>query len=411
MTDLTGDDSSGADNDSARPHRLAIITSTGSPWGGSEELWAATARAAMNAGWGVMCSVVEASSPQHEELRQAGLNLQRHRTYFNSSWRVKSATARFFQPLRHVSAFAPDVVLVSQGETYDFVGTDFLYRALTCGALRTVPFIVVCQLNGDAPPAPTTRARAAEFFGRAARVLFVAERNLRQARRQLVDDLRNAAVIRNPVNLDTFDAVSLPEGNTVRRFACVARLETTSKAQDVLLEAFADDRWRVRKWHLSFYGSGRDEQYLRQLASYYGLDSQISFCGHVDSVRSIWAKEEILVLPSRAEGTPLALVEAMICGRPALVTDIAGNTEWIRDGQSGFVCAAPSVESVAEGLERAWQAQGRWPTLGAAARERAIGMFDPDPGRTLLGLLANAAEGTLSPIVGGIGPEPKATQQ
>ena len=46
---------------------------------------------------------------------------------------------------------------------------------------------------------------------------------------------------------------------------------------------------------------------------------------------SLGVRNHLLVLPSRAEGTPIALVEAMICARPAVVTDVGGNVEWLED--------------------------------------------------------------------------------
>ena len=56
----------------------------------------------------------------------------------------------------------------------------------------------------------------------------------------------------------------------------------------------------------------------------------------------IWAEHHALVLPSRFEGMPLVVVEAMLCGRPCIVTDVGGNAELIRDGINGFLAKAPT---------------------------------------------------------------------
>lgn len=373
--------------------RLAVVsTMTGVAWGGSEELWAAAARSATEKGWQVLASVVDASARQHEALRSDGVDVREHVVSFPWSARVELQAARVRSTLRHVEAFRPDVVLVSQGAAYDLVARPVLWRALHSPSLRNVPLVVVCQLNHDEPPHEAWRQRARELFDRATAILFVADRNRRQAERHLALRLPEAAVIRNPVNLANFEAVPLPEPGQTARLACVARFDAQFKGQDLLLEALAGEPWKNRDWRLSLYGRGKDERYLRDLVDHYGLAHRVAFCGHVDNVRGIWASEEILVLGSRAEGTPLALVEAMVCGRPAVVTRVAGNDEWITDDHTGFVAEAPSVESISDALERAWAGRPSWAEMGRHARHAALGRIDPSPGDTLLGVLADAAQ-------------------
>ena len=65
----------------------------------------------------------------------------------------------------------------------------------------------------------------------------------------------------------------------------------------------------------------------------------VHFRGHVNDIRAIWEQNHLLVLPSRYEGLPLALVEAMWCGRPAVVTDVGGNAE-LCVGKRNGICRA-----------------------------------------------------------------------
>ena len=81
---------------------------------------------------------------------------------------------------------------------------------------------------------------------------------------------------------------------------------------------------------------------LRRLAGMLQLD-QVHFRGHVANIKEVWEQNHLLVLPSRYEGLPLALVESMWCGRPAVVTEVAGNTEVCVDNVTGFVAPAPTV--------------------------------------------------------------------
>jgi glycosyltransferase involved in cell wall biosynthesis len=77
------------------------------------------------------------------------------------------------------------------------------------------------------------------------------------------------------------------------------------------------------------YGKGRDDAYLRKPARYRGIAERVIFCGHVGDILSIWRDNHLNVMASRNEGTPLALVEGMLCGRPSVVSDVGGNAEWV----------------------------------------------------------------------------------
>ena len=191
----------------------------------------------------------------------------------------------------------------------------------------------------------------------------------------MAKSLPNAVVVQNPVNLSDISPIAWPEHSTVH-FANVARLDTQLKGQDVLFEAFSLPIWQERDWECRLYGSGRDRDYLEELARHYGIANRIKFMGHVDDVRSIWSENHILILSSRAEGTPLALVEAMLCARPAIVTDVGGDTEWIEEPLTGFIAKAPTVRSLSDALHRAWLAQDNWKRMGIKAHEFATAKLD-----------------------------------
>jgi glycosyltransferase involved in cell wall biosynthesis len=169
--------------------------------------------------------------------------------------------------------------------------------------------------------------------------------------------------------------------------ANVARLDAHCKGQDLLLHALSGEIWKHRRWLLRLYGAGDDRSYLERLAKHYNVAGKVEFCGHVSDVRSIWADNHLLVMPSRSEGTPLALVEAMICGRPSVVTDVGGNIEWVDEPSTGFVADAHSARSINNALERAWEARDHWESIGQRAHEVAISKFDPVPEEKVLSLL------------------------
>jgi glycosyltransferase involved in cell wall biosynthesis len=117
----------------------------------------------------------------------------------------------------------------------------------------------------------------------------------------------------------------------------------------------------------------------------------VELTGFLDDIEGLWSRHHALVLPSRHEGMPLAIVEAMLCGRPCIVTDVAGHRELVQDGVNGFLAKAPTVELLDEAMNRAWECRGRLREMGqrAAADVRAWVSADPaeDFARELMSLV------------------------
>ena len=238
------------------------------------------------------------------------------------------------------------------------------------------------QHNYETPPRPWEKERVAGIYERAASVVFVSKRNWKTAERQLVQRLPNAVVLQNPVNLASSEAVPWPAACDFARLACVARLDVWAKGQDLLFEALAD--WQERSWRLTHFGEGPDREYLETLAKMYGIADHIVFAGQAKDIREVWAGQEILVLPSRSEGTPLSLVEAQLAGRPAIVTDVGDSAGWAIDGETGFVAEAATAKSLGQAMSRAWDRRSEWPAMGQRAHEAAVKRLDRNPGETLL---------------------------
>ena len=83
---------------------------------------------------------------------------------------------------------------------------------------------------------------------------------------------------------------------------------------------------------------------LERLAEHLRLGDRVIFGGET-SVTDIWASNQVLALASRYEGLPLVIVEAMLCGRPVVATNVAGHSEVIEDGRVGFLADAPTVRA------------------------------------------------------------------
>jgi glycosyltransferase involved in cell wall biosynthesis len=106
----------------------------------------------------------------------------------------------------------------------------------------------------------------------------------------------------------------------------------------------------------------------------------VEFAGQLENIEEVWSKHHALVLPSRFEGMPLVLVEAMLCGRPGIVTDVGGNCELVRDGINGFVAKAPTVDLLDETMNRVWESRHRLQEIGEVAAKHVRQFVTRDPG-------------------------------
>jgi glycosyltransferase involved in cell wall biosynthesis len=194
--------------------------------------------------------------------------------------------------------------------------------------------------------------------------------------------LPRATVVRNPFNVRYDAADDLPwpppAADGVIRMACVGRLDSVSKGQDILFEVLRREKWRARPLRVSLFGRGTQERILRALRERYRLDG-VEFAGHVADIEQVWKTHHALVLPSREEGLPLAAVEAMLCARPCVVTGVAGNAEIVSDGVTGFVAASADVCALDAAMERAWERRAEWESMGRAAARRIRELVPPDP--------------------------------
>jgi glycosyltransferase involved in cell wall biosynthesis len=375
-----------------------VSTMNDHPWGGSEELWSQAALRLAAEGHQVRASVAHWPAPavQLTELARQGIGIQHHPSMCDSitrrisnklAFRASRAGARLRQ-------FRPDLVILSQGHN-----AGAFHWARLCRDL-SIPFVLIAHCNYEGWSFGAARDAAATAYIAARRVFCVSQKNLELLCLQLGAALPHAEVIRNPCKLAPHLQIPWPAGRNSYQLACVARLAVAAKGQDLLLEVLARPEWRSRPVELSLYGEGPDADALAGIVGQLSLRN-VHFRGHVRDVSSIWSENQLLVLPSRYEGLPLALVEAMRCGRPAVVTDVGGNAELCVDGETGFVASRPTANALAEALERAWQRREEWRAMGLAASVCIAQHLPADPVGIFVDKLTRMAEAE------GTGPKPE----
>jgi glycosyltransferase involved in cell wall biosynthesis len=353
-----------------------VSTMYGWPWGGSEELWSQAATRLKQAGHNVQAAVVywPRLSSKVTVLEQHGVSLETHSSFHAGRARRVWGKISFDKRRSYgrLKRFKPDLVVISQG--HNSGGFDWARICRQAG----IPYVIVVQCNSEHWWFHEQIAEAVASYTAARRVFCVSRSNLELLRLQVGEPLLNAEVVWNPYNVSPEAAPGWPDECKGWRLACVARMDPAAKGQDLLLQALARPEWRDRPVELKLFGAGPDELALRRMARMLQLNN-VHFGGHATDIRAIWEQNHMLVLPSRYEGLPLALVEAMWCGRPAIVADVGGNAELCVDGETGFVASAATVSSFSHTLERAWERRKEWPNLGHAARARAESQIPKDP--------------------------------
>lgn len=289
-----------------------------------------------------------------------------------TDWRVDIRRQVVLTAALAVKRRRPDLVIVSQGESYD--GLPFAH---VCRRLD-VKYVLISQKASELYwPEDYERPRHRSAHVDAVSTVFVSEHNRRVTEDQLGGEIATARVMRNPVLLGHDAQLQWPDETRIR-IACVGRLYTPDKGQDALLRVIARERWRSRDLEVDFYGSGGHRVGLEELAEKLKL-TNVRFHGSTDDILGVWRTHHIMALPSRAEGMPLAVAEAMMCGRPVVVTDVGGNAEMVEDGVTGFLASGAELDAFDATLERAWRCRAEWESMGQRAAMRARQLFPGGP--------------------------------
>lgn len=128
---------------------------------------------------------------------------------------------------------------------------------------------------------------------------------------------------------------------------------TDQKAFDLLIHTFAQVR-NNRPARLLILGEGEERPVLESLISRLGLEQDVRLMGFVQNPYPYLAQADLFVLPSRWEGLPTVLVEALYVGVPIVATDCPGGSrEILKDGQYGKLVPVDSPILLTQAIEEA----------------------------------------------------------
>ena len=138
------------------------------------------------------------------------------------------------------------------------------------------------------------------------------------------------------------EEIGIPSGRKLIGF--LGRL-IHAKGCDQLIHAIANIDKGDRNFSLAVAGDGPERKSLEALAKKLDVYEMIHFCGFRSDTEHIYSSLDLLVLPSREEGTPLVLLEGMLRGVPVVATRVGGIPEVLKDRVNGLL--VPSEDPIA----------------------------------------------------------------
>jgi glycosyltransferase involved in cell wall biosynthesis len=217
--------------------------------------------------------------------------------------------------------------------------------------------------------------RICEVVYRMARfVLPVSDFNRRWVLQLGADDSR-VATIRNGVQPERYELIEDEPAEPT--LSWVGRIDPL-KDLHTLVRAFATVRAEVPEARLRLFGPVPEgnEAYrdsVVDLVEELGLSDAVSFEGPTASSRPAFAAGSVVVLSSISEGLPFTVIEAMMCGRATVSTDVGGVIECLdADQRAGVVVPSRNPEAFARACVDLLQNSGRRAAMGAAARRHAL---------------------------------------
>ena len=339
-------------------------------WGGSELLWSQTALILSESGYLVKVLLNEKMQlPNSLEMQFKQQNLLLQKTKGAKLTQFQKLANRFLpyalrfkaqdNRCKLIEALQPKLVLVNQG--FNFNGVSLMKYLNE----KKIDYVSISHAVNELHwPNVSLRKDMLEVFNGSKCNYFVSQDNLEVTQMQLGVKILKVEVVRNPFQVSYQCDFGYPQTGGYH-LACVGRYEFNAKGQDVILRVLMQDKWKQRPLKVHFFGNGNDLENLQDIVSHFKL-SNVEIHSFTNT-EDIWKNMQGLILASRFEGLPISLVEAMLCKRMAIVTNVSGNAEVVSHGETGFIAAAPRPEYLDEALEQAWACRESWEFMGKQA--------------------------------------------
>ena len=188
-------------------------------------------------------------------------------------------------------------------------------------------------------------------------------------------NLKKTKTIHNPIDLNLINKKLLyPKPFGFDYILAVGRL-SREKGFDILINAFAKLNFK-NKIKLIILGEGKERKNLEKLIDELDLKNQVLLCGVVDNPFIYMKYANFFILPSKSEGFPIVLLEALACGIPVIATNCeTGPSEIIENEKNGLLIPVEDEEALKDKMEKLFYDNELYMKLKTNAR-RSIKKFD-----------------------------------
>ena len=150
------------------------------------------------------------------------------------------------------------------------------------------------------------------------------------------------------------------------------------KGADLLIKAWKEVISDNPSCVLVLAGAGIEQNNLESLLRDMGMEKNVLFLGHINNADEYLKAVDIFVFPSRQEGMPTILLDAMACGLPVIASKIGGVVDVLEDGKEGILFEHEDVSGLSAALDRLIRNKKTRDRLGAEARKKIVETFSID---------------------------------
>jgi glycosyltransferase involved in cell wall biosynthesis len=354
-----------------RNKNIAIVSTCLDDWGGSEDVWSMCIPYLQKEEFSISV-LKERVNFKHKRIAQ----LKNENVTFielkkNYNIIFKPFIRAYYSIIKHnynthfysfenfLKRQKPQLIIISQAINFD--GLQYGNLCLK----HQIEFVIISQKAVEFYwPPESERGYMIDVFKNAKKCYFVSKHNRNLTEEQFGFRFKNSEIIGLPNKLKNH-LIPYPSTKFGFKIALIGRLFIIDKGQDILFRILAKEKWKKRELQVSLIGLGPDNEGLKAMANLLELKN-VAFLGFQDDIKQIWLNHHALVLPSRSEGMPLVILEAMAAGRTVIATKAGGTLELVEDGVTGFIGDA-TENSFEQALDQAWEKRHLWESIGIEA--------------------------------------------